>query len=247
MTLMTVVTRVALITGGASGIGLATARRYVADDIRVCLVDVNPDVVAVADELGGLGVVADVRDANALDGAFIAAVERFGGVDVAILNAGTTCAVADPAALDVETYRRVMGVNLDGVVFGTMAAARHMAGGALVATASLAGLTAFAPDPAYTASKHAVVAWVRSVAPTLAANGILAHAVCPGFTDTPLLGDAARDLVAGFDVPLMDPDEVAAAILRAEADPEPGSVWVCQPGRTPEPYRFPGVPGPGSG
>ena len=113
-------------------------------------------------------------------------------------------------------------------------------GGSIVATASLAGLTGMPHDPAYTATKHAVVGWVRAAAPALAARGIRLNAICPGFTDTPLV---EAELRGGLGVPLMEPAFVAEAALRVLEDPESGRAWVVQPNRV-EPFRFPGVPGP---
>jgi NAD(P)-dependent dehydrogenase (short-subunit alcohol dehydrogenase family) len=95
-------------------------------------------------------------------------------------------------------------------------------------------------DPAYTATKHAVVGWVRSAAPSLAARGIRLNALCPGFADTPLVDEELR---GWLDVPLMEPAFVAEAALRVLEDVETGRAWVVQPNRV-EPFRFPGVPGP---
>jgi NAD(P)-dependent dehydrogenase (short-subunit alcohol dehydrogenase family) len=113
-------------------------------------------------------------------------------------------------------------------------------GGSIVATSSLAGLTAMPFDPAYTATKHAVVGWVRAAAPGLAEHGIRINALCPGFTDTPIVRDELRDNPIA---PLMKPSFVAEAALRIAADEETGRAWVVQPNRV-EPFRFPGVPGP---
>jgi NAD(P)-dependent dehydrogenase (short-subunit alcohol dehydrogenase family) len=113
-------------------------------------------------------------------------------------------------------------------------------GGSIVATASLAGLTGMPGDPAYTATKHAVVGWVRAAAPALAERGIRLNALCPGFTDTPIVDAELRD---HLDVPLMEPSFVAEAAVRVLRDRETGRAWVVQPNRV-EPFRFPGVPGP---
>jgi NAD(P)-dependent dehydrogenase (short-subunit alcohol dehydrogenase family) len=165
-----------------------------------------------------------------------------GEFDAAFLNAGTGSGRPDPADLRDEEWQGILRANLEGVVYGTRElAARLMPdGGSIVATASLAGLTALASDPAYTATKHAVVGWIRAAAPALADRGIRLNALCPGFTDTPLLD---RELLVGVDVPLMEPSFVAEAALRVLDDPETGRAWVVQPGRV-EPFRFPGVPGP---
>jgi NAD(P)-dependent dehydrogenase (short-subunit alcohol dehydrogenase family) len=165
-----------------------------------------------------------------------------GEFDAAFLNAGTGTGCADPAELADDEWHRILRANLEGVVYGTreLAARLMPGGGSIVATASLAGLTGMPGDPAYTATKHAVVGWVRAAAPALAARGIRLNVLCPGFTDTPLV-DA--ELRGRLDVPLMEPAFVAAAALRVLEDDETGRAWVVQPNRV-EPFRFPGVPGP---
>jgi NAD(P)-dependent dehydrogenase (short-subunit alcohol dehydrogenase family) len=165
-----------------------------------------------------------------------------GEFDAAFLNAGTGTGCADPVELADDKWHRILRANLEGIVYGTRElAARLMPhGGSIVATASLAGLTGMPGDPAYTATKHAVVGWVRAAAPALEAHGIRLNALCPGFTDTPLVEDELRRLL---EVPLMEPSFVAAAALRVLEDPETGRAWVVQPNRV-EPFRFPGVPGP---
>jgi NAD(P)-dependent dehydrogenase (short-subunit alcohol dehydrogenase family) len=208
----------ALITGGRGGLGRAFADAL--DDAEVTALDL-PEF--------DVGEPAAWR---ALEGEF----------DAAFLNAGVTTGEADPAALTDDQYRRALGANVDGVVFGVRElAARLMPnGGSIVATASLAGLTATPMDPIYALTKHAVVGFVRSVAPTLAERGIRINALCPGFTDTPIVAQEVRgDLPA----PLMQPAFVAQAAVQALNDPETGRAWVVQPNRI-LPFRFPGIPGP---
>jgi NAD(P)-dependent dehydrogenase (short-subunit alcohol dehydrogenase family) len=165
-----------------------------------------------------------------------------GEFDAAFLNAGTSTGFADAAELTDAEWQRILRANLEGVVYGTreLAARLMPAGGSIVATASLAGLTGMPHDPAYTATKHAVVGWVRAAAPALAARGIRLNALCPGFTDTPLV---EAELRGRLEVPLMETSFVAEAALRVLEDPETGRAWVVQPNRV-EPFRFPGVPGP---
>jgi NAD(P)-dependent dehydrogenase (short-subunit alcohol dehydrogenase family) len=206
----------ALVTGGRGGIGSA-----------IC-VHLDDPVVLDLPEF-------DVGDANAwraLEGEF----------DAAFLNAGTSTGVADPAELSDEAWQRILCANLEGVVYGTreLAARLMPAGGSIVATASLAGLTGMPGDPAYTATKHAVVGWVRAAAPALAMRGIRLNALCPGFADTALVEPELREQL---DVPLMEPSFVAEAALRVLEDDETGRAWIVQPNRV-EPFRFPGVPGP---
>lgn len=239
----------ALVTGGASGIGRATAQRLAAEGMRVCVVDRDGAAARdLARELDGVAVAADVSNATDVDRAFATCTERLGPVALAFLNAGVAIGCADLAGLDDVEYRRIVGVNVDGVVFGARAATRAMragGGGVIVATASLAGIVPFAPDPVYALTKHAVVGFIRSIAPTLAADGIAAHAVCPGLTDTPLLGTATRAALAGAGFPLLSPDQIAEAVVTAATAHAPtGTCWVCQPGRPPLAYEFRDVPGP---
>ena len=206
----------ALVTGGRGGIGSA-----------ICALLDDPLVLDLPE--------FDVAEPDAwrsLEGAF----------DAAFLNAGTSTGVADAAELTDEEWHRILRANLDGVVYGTreLAARLMPGGGSIVATASLAGLTGMAHDPAYTATKHAVIGWVRAAAPALAQRSIRLNALCPGFTDTPIVETELRGLL---DVPLMEPSFVAEAALRVLADSETGRAWVAQPNRI-EPFRFPGVPGP---
>jgi NAD(P)-dependent dehydrogenase (short-subunit alcohol dehydrogenase family) len=209
----------ALITGGRGGLGRAFAAALGAD-VDVTLLDL-PDFD-----------VGDPAAWRALEGAY----------DAAFLNAGVVTGAADPAELSDEQYRRAVGANLDGVVYGVReCAARLMpGGGSILATASLAGLTATPIDPVYSATKHAVVGFVRSCAPELAKRGIRINALCPGFTDTPIV---ARELRGALDVPLIEPSFVAEAALQALASEESGQAWVVQPNRVVQ-FRFPNVPGP---
>jgi NAD(P)-dependent dehydrogenase (short-subunit alcohol dehydrogenase family) len=241
--------KVALITGAASGIGEATARRFTAEGARVCVVDLTDDAGReVAGSLGGTFVRADAGEPREVDAAFESCARDLGQVDIAFLNAGIAIGHADMTTLPDDVYRTIMRVNVDGVVYGARAAARAMdgRGGAIVATSSLAGLIPFPPDPVYDLTKHAVVGFIRSIAPTLAAKGITANTVNPGMTDTNIIGDDARELLATANFPLMPASQIAEAVLRIVTSGRTGECWVCQPGREPEPYRFHDVPGPRS-
>ena len=116
-------------------------------------------------------------------------------------------------------------------------------GGALVATASLAGLVAFAADPIYALTKHAVVGLVRGLALTLTDRGVTVNAVCPGMVDTPLVDDA-RAALAAAQFPLIAPEAVAEAVLGCLLGDGTGQAVVVQAGREPTPFRFSRPPGP---
>jgi NAD(P)-dependent dehydrogenase (short-subunit alcohol dehydrogenase family) len=246
--------RVALVTGAASGIGRATARRLRAEGMRICCADLDGDGARrVADEVGGTAVAVDVSSARENDAAFAHCVAELGAVDLAYLNAGIAIARSDIGALDDDEYRRILGVNVDGVAFGARSAIRTMRtqnaegrgrGGVIVATASLAGIVPFALDPVYALTKHAVVGFVRSLAPGLEADGIAVHAICPGLTDTAIMGESTRELLRAAEFPLMEPEQIAEAVVAAARSTTSGTCWVCQPGRDPLPYEFRDVPGP---
>lgn len=238
--------RIALITGGGSGIGRLTALRCAERGADVVIADVAEDAGrAAAEEVDGRFVALDVSDSRRWDEALDEVLAPGGRVDIAHLNAGIATGEADITALTDEQYRRAVGVNIDGVVLGTRAVARRMPdGGAVVATASLGGLVPMPTDPIYSMTKHAVVAFVRSIAPQLSPRGITINAVCPGFADTPLVTPELREAIAAFQVPLLDPAIVADTVIRIIEDGGTGAAWFIQPGRDPAPYEFRGVPGP---
>jgi NAD(P)-dependent dehydrogenase (short-subunit alcohol dehydrogenase family) len=234
--------RVALVTGGGSGIGEAVARRLAAEGCRVVVADIVGDAAKrVAGEIGGRPVTLDVGDPAAWAEAVDAVVAAEGGIDIAHLNAGVTTQQGDIVALTDQQYRRIMGANVDGVVFGTRAVARAMAaagrGGAIVATASLAGIVAFAPDPVYTLTKHAVVGFVRSVAASLDARGITMNCICPGVVATPLVAPAL-DRLTEMGVDVIPPEDIADAVVTVVRTGRTGEAWICIHGRAPEVFAF---------
>ncbi|MGB7051960.1 MAG: SDR family oxidoreductase [Acidimicrobiales bacterium] len=240
--------KVALVTGGASGIGLATARMLSGLGATLAVVDRNGAAAErVATELEGLAIEADVSLPEEWPSIVEAVTGRFGGIDLAHLNAGVTTGEGDITQVTDEIYRREVGVNVDGVFFGMRAVVPSMAergGGAIVATASLAGLIGFSPDPVYCMTKHAVVGLVRSLGPQLAASGITVNAVCPGLVDTPLIADARVFLEqSGF--PLIEASAVATAVVDRLTGTETGDCMVVQAGRPAVAFRFPRPPGPG--
>jgi len=204
----------ALVTGGDGGIGRALRARLEREGYAVESLDLT----------------------TGFDVSSPAAWEHVGRVDVACLNAGVLT-----GELTYENYRRAVRVNVDGVVLGVLRLMRVMEEGAIVVTASLAGLTATPPDPVYGLSKHALVGFVRSLAPRL--EPVRLNAICPGYVDTSMV-DAEREALASQDIPLLAPDHVADAMWRVVTAGGTGECWFVQPGRAPEPFRFPRLPGP---
>ncbi len=238
--------RVALVTGGAAGIGAGVCRMLADSGARVVVADIDEaGARAVADSIGGWAIRCDVSVLADNHAAVAAAVDVFGGLDIVVLNAGIDSGFT-LEAFDEAAYRRAMGVNLDGVVFGVAAALpalRARGGGRIVAVASLAGLAPVPMDPVYAANKAAVVNLVRSIGPGLAPAGIVVNAVCPGFTDTAIV-DRVRDALAAMEVPLMQVADVVSAVAAALESDRAGEAWLLQYGHPAQPYRFRGVPAP---
>jgi NAD(P)-dependent dehydrogenase (short-subunit alcohol dehydrogenase family) len=239
--------KVAWITGGANGFGAGVARRLSGLGATVVVSDIDAaNGELVAKETGGAFISCDVTSYDDNLATVRRVVDEHGRLDIAFLNAGVSTGVGIGADFDLDRYRRAMGVNLDGVVFGMHAAIEAMSerGGQIVATASLAGLTATAFDPIYGANKHGVVGLVRAAGAAYAGAGIFVNAVCPGFADTNIVSAEARDALASIGVPLLDPERVVDAFIAAIGSGEGGQCWYIQPGRETEPFRFRNVPGP---
>jgi NAD(P)-dependent dehydrogenase (short-subunit alcohol dehydrogenase family) len=216
---------VAVVTGGGSGIGLATVRRFAAEGARVVVVDLNAEAgKAAAAEVGGECVVADVADEPAVRALFDGVVERHGRLDVAFNNAGISPPDDDSILqTGLDAWERVNRVNLTSVYLCCKYAIPYMrrqGKGSVINTASFVALMGAATSQiAYTASKGGVLAMSRELGVQFAREGIRVNALCPGPVATPLLMElfakdperAARRLVH---VPMgrfAEPEEIAAA------------------------------------
>ncbi len=235
---------VALITGGTGGFGRALAAKLKERDVTAVLADLDSDRSRqVAADLGCPFVVLDVTD-RAANERVVAQVEaEHGRLDAIFLNAGIAGFDSEDL-FDLESFIRVVDVDLFGVVYGAAAAIpalKRAGGGAIVVTASLAGLSPMASDPGYSVAKGGAVAFVRSMAPRLAAENIAITAICPGFADTAIIDPIREEFEkAGF--PVLTADEVADAMVAAWASGEPGTAYIIQPGIGAVPYTFKGVP-----
>ncbi len=241
--------QVALITGAAGGFGRALTETLTGRDLKVVACDVDEAAGnELAEATGALFVACDVSDLEQNEAAVAVAVAEYGGLDLAFLNAGVAFGTQLGEDFDPEAYRRAMGVNIDGVVFGVNAvlpAMKARGGGAIVATASLAGLTPVPMDPVYAANKHAVVGLVRSLGPVLAGDGIRINAVCPGFAETAIIGPI-RELLLSEGLPIIPVPEVMDTVLQIFDGEMSGECWFVQAGRESQAFGFRGIPGPRS-
>lgn len=195
--------KVALVTGAASGIGREAALGFAREGAAVVAVDLAPGVEDVARAIREAGGVGDALVGSVAEEGFVAAmvdhaVAAHGRLDILFANAGISGGLTPLAALDVHEWRQVLEVNLIGVFLAIREAARVMApagGGAIVCTASVAGLRSGAGGMPYSASKAGVISLVQTAANQLAGTGVRVNAICPGLTETGMtiaMFDAAR-------------------------------------------------------
>jgi NAD(P)-dependent dehydrogenase (short-subunit alcohol dehydrogenase family) len=224
--------KVAVVTGGCSGIGLATVRRFAQEGAKVVVGDLDDTAgEALADEIGGAYVHCDVADKDDVDRLFATAKERFGRLDIAFNNAGISPPEDDSILdTDLEAWRRVQEVNLTSVYLCCKAALPYMleqGSGSIINTASFVAVMGAATSQiSYSASKGGVLSMTRELGVQFARNGIRVNALCPGPVNTPLLKElfakdeerAARRLVH---VPMGrfgEPEEMANAVLFLASD-----------------------------
>jgi len=224
--------RVAVITGGASGIGLATAKRFAAEGAKIVIGDVGVEAgEAAAAEVGGTFVKVDVTDKAQVDALFDTAASTYGSVDIAFNNAGISPPDDDSIeTTELEAWDKVQLVNLTSVYLCSRAALRHMvpAGkGSIINTASFVAVLGSATSQiSYTASKGGVLAMTRELGVQFARHGIRVNALCPGPVNTPLLKElfakdperAQRRLIHVPVGRFAEPEEIAAAVAFLASD-----------------------------
>ena len=228
--------KVALITGGESGIGLATARLFVAEGARVHLVGIDePKLASAVEELGednALASVADVTNEEAVMRAVAEGADRFAALDVVVSNAGISGEVGEIAEYPSDIFARTLDVH----VLGAFHILKHTIprisdGGSIIITSSVAGLIGFGGLSAYVAAKHGQVGLMRSAAKELAPRRIRVNTMHPGPTSTAfqddiemrMTGQPRDDAAKAFDalIPLgrhTTPDEIAKGMLYLAAD-----------------------------
>ncbi|MET7767825.1 3-oxoacyl-ACP reductase [Nocardia sp. NPDC005366] len=224
--------RVAVVTGGGSGIGLATVRRFAAEGATVVVADIDATAgAAAAREVGGTFVRADVTDEDQVRALFRTAVDTHGGLDIAFNNAGISPPEDDSIlTTGLDAWQRVQQVNLTSVYLCSKYAIEHMLArgrGSIINTASFVAVMGAATSQiSYTASKGGVLAMSRELGVQFARQGIRVNALCPGPVNTPLLRElfakdperAARRLVHIPVGRFAEPEEIAAAVAFLASD-----------------------------
>lgn len=244
----------AIVTGGASGIGAALTTELCGRGASVLAVDLDAGGLERLSAATGCAILAaDVATAESNVAIVEQCVAEFGRLDLAFLNAGVLDrpieTLGDPYVIgdiDWDRYDLVRGVLLDAVIHGTVAATPAMAvsgGGAIVATASVAGLMAWPMTPIYSATKHAVTGWVGAIAPALQRESVRINAICPGGIATPLVGRTAAD--ADTIEHLLSPTQVAHAMIEIATGDGSGASWSIVANRDPvlQQHTFAPIPG----
>ncbi|MEM7098837.1 MAG: SDR family oxidoreductase [Pseudomonadota bacterium] len=218
-----------VITGAASGIGAATARQISSLGGSVVLLDIDEERGnALAEELKQTFVKLDVTNHQQWQ-SVVSSLDQKHPLTYAFINAGIQ--IAPPQAplseyeflnMQMDRYRNMMGVNVDGVVFGLLTLLPELAsGGSIVVTSSLAGVTPYGVDPLYSMSKHAVTGLVRSLASTCAKRDLTINAICPGGVDTNIIPEEQRTDGAVF----MDANDIAEEVIMLMGTPVNGKTW----------------------
>ena len=230
--------KIALVTGGGSGIGRATAILFAREGAKVMVTDLNGDAAERTKEeiiaRGGeaAAVQADVSSDEDARAMVKATVETFSGLDIAFNNAGIEGLISPAHEYPLEDWRRILDINLTGVWLGMryqIPWMRENGGGSIVNTASILGLVGAANAPAYTATKHGVIGLTKSAAIENAKDGIRVNAVSPGYIETPLVME--RGVQAGKDEAVLEelislhpmgrlgqPEEIAEAVVWLASD-----------------------------
>lgn len=228
--------QVALVTGAASGMGLATAQAFAEAGAAVALLDRSADAVdqaaqAIADAgHQALGLACDVTDEAQVAAAVDRAVEAFGRLDMAVNCAGVQAPPSDAADETAEDFDQVNAVNLRGVWAAQKHELRHMraqGSGAIVNVSSLGGLVGLPERAAYHASKHGVIGLTRSAAVEYAPRGVRINAICPGVIETPMVSGMLEGQAEAMAAIIQE--QPIGRLGRAE-EVAAAAVWLCSPG-----------------
>jgi NAD(P)-dependent dehydrogenase (short-subunit alcohol dehydrogenase family) len=243
---------VAVVTGAASGIGLASTRRLFSEGAQLVIIDKNTDALAkVASEYKAVPISGDVGLLSTWSAVREAVVKLNKPLGVLHLNAGIAPNPGDIDSISYEEYDKVISTNINGVFYGVKELLTELSKGAsvlgescVVVTASMASLIGFSLSPVYCLTKHAVAGLVRSLEQPFKAKSIRINALCPSFVDTPLLGDQAKYAISQLGFEMLAPEEIAEALMFCLRNDISGQCVICQVGLPPIIYQYRGVPGP---
>ena len=191
--------KVAVVTGGASGIGLATVKKLLSEGIAVAMVDLNDKVEEMSNQFGEdcVGIKCDVSNEDDVKACVSKVVERFGHIDYLVANAGIGGGANKPHEVDINEWNKVVAVNQTGIFLMNKYVICEMlknGGGAIVNTSSMYGLVGSTTSFAYSATKGAITQMTRSIALTYARDNIRVNAIAPGYVDTPILAMVPDDI-----------------------------------------------------
>lgn len=191
--------KVAIVTGGASGIGLATVKKLLGENAFVAMADLSDNVFSLANSLGDkcIGIKCDVSKEEDVKKCVEKVVEKFGRIDYLVANAGIGGGANKPHEVDVDEWNKVVAVNQTGIFLMNKYVIPEMlkiGGCAIVNTSSMYGLVGSTTSFAYSATKGAIIQMTRSLALTYARDNIRVNAIAPGYVDTPILAMVNDDV-----------------------------------------------------
>lgn len=222
--------KVAIISGGGTGIGAAIARRFAAEGAKVAVTGRRPEPIeTLAAEVGGLAVAGDASDAAHATAAVEEAVRAFGGLDVVVANAGVGFGGTAGDVSD-DAWRATIDINLSGALFLVRAAMPHLQArglGSIVLVSSVSGFVSSASSAAYVASKAALIGLAKSIAVDFGPAGVRANALCPGWVRTPMGDESMDELAIDRDISRDDAYGLATELVPLRRAAEPGEIANC--------------------
>ena len=222
--------KVAIISGGGTGIGAAIARRFAAEGAKVAVTGRRPEPIeTLAAEVGGLAVAGDASDAAHATAAVEEAVRAFGGLDVVVANAGVGFGGTAGDVSD-DAWRATIDINLSGALFLVRAAMPHLQArglGSIVLVSSVSGFVSSASSAAYVASKAAMIGLAKSIAVDFGPAGVRANALCPGWVRTPMGDESMDELAVDRDISRDDAYRLATELVPLRRAAEPGEIANC--------------------
>jgi len=222
--------KVAIISGGGTGIGAAIARRFAAEGAKVTVTGRRPEPIeALAAEIGGLAVPGDASDPAHAESTVEETLRAFGGLDVVVANAGVGFG-GTAGDVSLDAWRATIDINLSGALFLVRAAMPHLqarGGGSIVLVSSVSGFVSSASSAAYVASKAAMIGLAKSIAVDFGPAGVRANALCPGWVRTPMGDESMDELAHDLGLSRDDAYGLATELVPLRRAAEPGEIASC--------------------